>query len=77
MKSYIKRKAQICLVLAFIISNINTEFTVYNYRGMQCGIEHLGFSAPASTAILFGIPGYIIVLIFLISAYFLYNNSNK
>jgi len=28
----------------------------YNYRGMLCGIEHRGFSAPASIAFLSAIP---------------------
>ena len=28
----------------------------FAYRGMLCGVEHMGFSAPADTAFLYAVP---------------------
>ena len=42
--------------LAIILSDIMCFTVAYNYRGMLCGIEHAGFSAPAGTAFLYALP---------------------
>ena len=42
--------------LAIVLSDIMCFAVAYNYRGMLCGIEHAGYSAPASTAFLYAIP---------------------
>lgn len=42
--------------LAVILSNVMCIVVTYNYRGMLCGIEHAGFSAPAGIAFLYAIP---------------------
>ncbi len=43
-------------VLAIVLSDIMCAVVAYNYRDMICGIEHLGYSAPAGTAFLLVIP---------------------
>ena len=42
--------------LAIALSDIMCFVVAYNYRDMLCGIEHAGYSAPASTAFLYAIP---------------------
>ena len=42
--------------LAIVLSNIMCFVVAYNYRDMLCGIAHSGYSAPASTALLYAIP---------------------
>ncbi|MBR5236423.1 MAG: hypothetical protein IKW06_03530 [Clostridia bacterium] len=56
----------VCITLALLLSHGMCAETAFNYRGMLCGIEHKGFSAPASIAFIFSIPyvaGIIICLI--------------
>ena len=43
-------------LLAVLLSDIMCAVVAYNYRDMLCGIEHAGYSAPASTAFLYAIP---------------------
>ena len=43
-------------MLAILLSNIMCAVVAFNYRDMLCGIEHAGYSAPASTAFLYAIP---------------------
>jgi len=43
-------------VLAVLLSDVMCAAVAYNYRGMLCGIEHAGFSAPANIAFLGAIP---------------------
>ena len=42
--------------LAIVLSDIMCFAVAFNYRGMLCGIEHEGYSAPASIAFLTAIP---------------------
>ena len=42
--------------LAIVLSDIMCFVVAYNYRDMLCGIEHAGYSAPASAAFLYAIP---------------------
>ena len=42
--------------LAIVLSDIMCFAVAYNYRGMLCGIEHEGYSAPASIAFIYAIP---------------------
>ena len=39
-------------VLAVLLSDVMCAVVAYNYRGLVCGIEHAGFSAPADIALL-------------------------
>ena len=43
-------------MLAILLSDIMCAVVAFNYRDMLCGIEHAGYSAPASTAFLCAIP---------------------
>lgn len=51
-----KKLSVIFGLLAILLSDIMCAVVAYNYRGMLCGIEHAGYSAPASTAFLYAIP---------------------
>ncbi len=42
--------------IAVILSDIMCFTVAHSYRGMLCGIEHAGFSAPAGTAFLYALP---------------------
>ena len=47
-----KKWSYLFTALAVVLSDIMCVVAAYNYRGMLCGIEHCGFSAPASIAFL-------------------------
>ena len=51
-----KKWSYLFTALAVVLSDIMCFVVAYNYRGMHCGIEHRGFSAPASIAFLSAIP---------------------
>lgn len=42
--------------LAVLLSDMMCAVVAYNYRDMLCGIEHMGYSAPAGTAFLYAVP---------------------
>ena len=44
------------VAIAIVLANIMCFVVAYNYRSMLCGIEHTGYSAPASIAFLYAIP---------------------
>ncbi|MEY8518323.1 hypothetical protein AALC25_15745 [Lachnospiraceae bacterium 29-84] len=51
-----KKWSYLFTALAVVLSDIMCFVVAYNYRGMHCGIEHRGFSAPASIVFLSAIP---------------------
>ena len=51
-----KKLSYLFTALAIVLSDIMCFVVAYNYRDMLCGIEHAGYSAPASTAFLSAIP---------------------
>ena len=51
-----KKLSYLFIVLAIVLSDIMCFVVGYNYRDMICGIEHAGYSAPASMAFLYAIP---------------------
>ena len=51
-----KKLSYLFTALAIVLSDIMCFVVDYNYRDMLCGIEHAGYSAPASTAFLYAIP---------------------
>ena len=51
-----KKLSYLFTALAIVLSDVMCFVVAYNYRGMLCGIEHAGYSAPASTAFLYAIP---------------------
>ena len=42
--------------IAVLLSDIMCFVVAYNYRDMLCGIEHEGFSAPATLAFIYAVP---------------------
>lgn len=57
------------LILAAILSHGMCAMVAYNYAHMQCGIEHMGFSAPASVAFVYCIPFGIAIAASLVMAW--------
>ena len=51
-----KKLSYLFTALAIVLSDIMCFVVAYTYRDMLCGIEHAGYSAPASTAFLYAIP---------------------
>ncbi len=51
-----KKLSNFFTILAIVLSDIMCFAVAYKYRDMLCGIEHAGYSAPASTAFLYTIP---------------------
>ena len=51
-----KKLSYLFIVFAIVLSNIMCFVVAYTYRGMLCGIEHAGYSAPANIAFLYTIP---------------------
>lgn len=55
--------------LAVLLSDIMCAVVAYNYRDILCGIEHAGYSTPASTAFLLAIPYLIGIAICVVIAF--------
>ncbi len=51
-----KKLSWVCFAIAILLSDIMSAHVAYLYRAMLCGIEHMGYSAPAGTAFLYAIP---------------------
>jgi len=67
-----KKLSYLFTALAIILSDIMCFVVAYYYRDILCGIEHAGYSAPASTAFLYAIPfalGIIVCAVFAIRFY--------
>lgn len=58
-----KNQSFLFAAIAVLLSDIMCFVVAYNYRDMLCSIEHLGFSAPASTAFIYAAPFLIGILI--------------
>lgn len=63
-------------LLAALLSDIMCAVVAYKYRDMLCGIEHAGYSAPASTAFLLAIPYLIGIVICIVLAITFMKKSN-
>ena len=72
-----KIAAYILSALAVIITNIGCAAVAYNYRDMLCGIEHAGFSAPASIAFLGSIPYAVAAIICAVLAVVFFKKAKK
>ena len=51
-----KTLANVLFAAAILLSNVMCAHVAYLYRAMLCGIEHMGYSAPAGTAFLYAVP---------------------
>ena len=58
-----KKLSYLFIAIAILLSNIMCSVVAFNYRDMLCGIEHLGYSAPASVAFLSAFP-FVFVIFF-------------
>lgn len=73
-----QKLSYICKILAMVLSHIMVAVVSYNYRGMQCGIEHLRFSAPAEVALFSIIPFILgITILMALSWYFARRSHEK
>ena len=70
-----KKLSYLFIAIAILLSNIMCSVVAFNYRDMLCGIEHLGYSAPASVAFLSAIPFGIGIIICAVVAYTFYTKS--
>ena len=67
----------IFVVLAIIISHIMCVVVAYNYRDMLCGIQHAGYSAPASIAFITAIPYLVAIIACIILAVIIKRKETK
>lgn len=65
-----KRLPLIFTALALILSHLMCIVVASNYTSMLCGIEHQGFSAPASTAFIYAVPFVVGIVICILLAFF-------
>lgn len=72
-----KKPGRIFIILALLLSHIMCIVVASNYTSMLCGIEHQGFSAPASTAFFYAVPFIIGIVICIAFAYILNRRFDK
>jgi hypothetical protein len=70
-----KKLSWLFTALAIVLSNIMCFVVAYNYREMICGIEHAGYSAPASIAFLCAIPFVVGICLCVILSMILHKNN--
>ena len=57
-------------ILAVLLSDVMCAVVAYNYCDMRWGIQYAGYSAPAWTALLVGIPYAVGIIICIVLAVF-------
>ena len=62
--------------LAILLSDAMCFVVAYSYRDMLCGIEHAGYSAPASAAFLSAIP-FAIGIIMCVLLFFIFRRKTR
>lgn len=67
-----KKLSYLFIAITILLSDIMCAVVAFNYRDMLCGIEHSGYSAPASVAFLFAIPFGVGIIICAVVAYALH-----
>ena len=72
-----KKLSYLFIALAILLSDAMCAFVAYSYRDMLCGIEHQGYSAPASVAFFYAIPFLIGIAIFGILGIVFFRKSKK
>ena len=70
-----KKLCFIFALFAVLLSDAMCFVVAYYYRDMLCGIEHLGFSAPASTAFIYAVPFLIGIAVCVILSIRFYKKS--
>ncbi len=72
-----KKLSFVFSLLAIVLSDVMCFEVAYRYRDMLCGIEHAGFSAPASLAFLSAIPYLAGIAVCVILAIRFYKKAQK
>ena len=72
-----KKLAIMFVIIAVLLSDVMCAVVAFFYRDMLCGIEHLGYSAPASVAFIYGIPFVVGIVICVALAIIFFKKSNK
>ena len=52
----VRKLRNLFMVLSLLLSHAMCVVLAYQYRDMQCGIAHMGYSAPAGVVFLYAIP---------------------
>ena len=63
--------------LSLLLSHLMVGVIAYNYAFMQCGIRHMGFSAPAWVAFLYSIPFLFLIILCLALSIWFRKKENK
>ena len=72
-----KKLSYLFFAIAIAISYVAVWVTAFEYRGYICGIEHCGFSAPATVGLLIAIPFVILILTFVILGFVFYKKASN
>ena len=72
-----KKAAIVFAIIAVLLSDIMCAVVAFAYRDALCGIEHLGYSAPAGVAFLYAIPFAIGIIICVVIAVVFYRKATK
>ena len=72
-----KKAAIVFAIIAILLSDIMCAFVAFVYRDALCGIEHLGYSAPAGVAFLYAIPFAIGIIICAVIAVVFFRKVTK
>ncbi|MCR5823424.1 MAG: hypothetical protein K6G60_03235 [Lachnospiraceae bacterium] len=72
-----KKLAIVFVIIAVLLSDVMCARVAYIYRDMLYAIEHLGFSAPASVAFIYGIPFIVGIVICIVLAVVFYKKAKK
>ncbi len=72
-----KKLSYLFTALAILLSDIMCAIVAYNYRGMLCGIKHMGYSAPAYVAFVYAIPFLAGIIICVILAIIFHKKSKQ
>lgn len=72
-----KRLSVVLFVITAVLSDVMCAVVAYNYRGLICGIEHAGFSAPADIAFLLAIPFLVLIVACVLLAVLFYRKSKS
>ncbi len=72
-----KKLSYLFVTLAVLLSNIMCAVVAYNYRGMLCGIKHMGYSAPPYVAFIYAIPYLAGIIVCVILTILFYKKSKN
>lgn len=72
-----KKLSYLFVTLVVLLSNIMCAVVAYNYRGMLCGIKHMGYSAPAYVAFIYAIPFLAGIIVCVILTILFYKKSKN